>query len=220
VERYEDSNRLCYVRGPEGASSTWRSRSAEGSGRPPTRSPALVVVPGHDSLTEHRFCYCATAVVQARRFLALALDEHRQSTQARRSLSHPWESSTLLVWRRCSRSSSEATARQGLTTPLLLPPSDSAAKRSPSGPRERVGAPTPSAVSQILLAPPRSRAIALGRASGGRQRTRGFSAVGHAARGSPLGSSKRRQGRHAHGPPQVIRQRPKSSVHYRDSPAR
>jgi catechol 2,3-dioxygenase-like lactoylglutathione lyase family enzyme len=32
VERYEDSYRLCYVRGPEGSSSCLRSRLAEGSG--------------------------------------------------------------------------------------------------------------------------------------------------------------------------------------------
>ena len=31
-----------------GSSSGWRSRSAEGSGRPPTASPASVVVPGQD----------------------------------------------------------------------------------------------------------------------------------------------------------------------------
>src|ERR1035438_8656340 len=34
-----------------GSSSNWRSRSAEGSGRPPTASPASVVVPGQDPLT-------------------------------------------------------------------------------------------------------------------------------------------------------------------------
>ncbi len=35
VVRYEDSYRLCYVRGPEGSSSSWWSGSAEGSGRRP-----------------------------------------------------------------------------------------------------------------------------------------------------------------------------------------
>ena len=34
LERYEDSYRLCYVRGPEGSSSNWRSRSANGPSRP------------------------------------------------------------------------------------------------------------------------------------------------------------------------------------------
>ena len=32
-----------------GSSSSWRSRSAEGSGRPPTASPGSVVLPGQDS---------------------------------------------------------------------------------------------------------------------------------------------------------------------------
>jgi len=49
VERYEDSYRLCYVHGPEGIIVEWRSRSAEGSGWPPTAPPASVVVPGAGS---------------------------------------------------------------------------------------------------------------------------------------------------------------------------
>jgi catechol 2,3-dioxygenase-like lactoylglutathione lyase family enzyme len=36
LERYEDRYRLCYVRGPEGSSSSWQSGSADGSGPPPT----------------------------------------------------------------------------------------------------------------------------------------------------------------------------------------
>ena len=40
VERYQDRDRLCYVRGPEGSSSCLRSGLAEGSVRqPPPRSP-------------------------------------------------------------------------------------------------------------------------------------------------------------------------------------
>jgi hypothetical protein len=38
VERYEDSYRLCYVRGPEGSSSCSRSRLAEGPGPRPVAS--------------------------------------------------------------------------------------------------------------------------------------------------------------------------------------
>jgi|GEM_PF-4255138 len=48
VERYEASYPLCYVRSPEGIIPSWGSRSAEGSSRPPTASPASVVVPGPD----------------------------------------------------------------------------------------------------------------------------------------------------------------------------
>jgi catechol 2,3-dioxygenase-like lactoylglutathione lyase family enzyme len=40
VENYEDIYRLCYVRGRTGSSSSWRRRSAEGSGRPPTTASA------------------------------------------------------------------------------------------------------------------------------------------------------------------------------------
>jgi 4-hydroxyphenylpyruvate dioxygenase-like putative hemolysin len=39
LERYEDSYRLCYVRGPEGSSSNWRSRSANGPSRPTCDQP-------------------------------------------------------------------------------------------------------------------------------------------------------------------------------------
>src|ERR687898_3456911 len=35
-------------------------------------------VPNEDPLTGHRFCSCAKAIVQARRYLALALDEERK----------------------------------------------------------------------------------------------------------------------------------------------
>ena len=40
VERYDNSYRLCYVRGPEGIIVELADRMAEGSGRPPTASPA------------------------------------------------------------------------------------------------------------------------------------------------------------------------------------
>jgi hypothetical protein len=42
VECYEDSYRLCYVRGPERSSSSWRSRSTEGSGWPAANRLASV----------------------------------------------------------------------------------------------------------------------------------------------------------------------------------
>ena len=39
--RYEDSYRLCYVRGLEGSSSSWQRRSADGSGpSPPPEQPS------------------------------------------------------------------------------------------------------------------------------------------------------------------------------------
>jgi len=46
VERYEDSYPLCYVRGPEGIIVELAEQTAEGSGRPPTASPAAAGRPG------------------------------------------------------------------------------------------------------------------------------------------------------------------------------
>ena len=44
------SSLACEPAARRGSSSSWGSRSAEGSGRPPTASPASVVVPGQDPL--------------------------------------------------------------------------------------------------------------------------------------------------------------------------